>query len=66
MTKEENSPSCLPQRFLRRGGSFTWTQTNRTWRRVFVDRAVKDAAFIMERIDARWPLIINSFSAQDL
>jgi len=32
----------------------------------FVDRAVEDAAFIMERIDARWPLIINSFSAQDL
>jgi len=27
MTEEENSPSCLPQRFLRRGGSFTWTQT---------------------------------------
>jgi len=66
MTKEENSPSCLPQRFLRRGGSFTLTQTNRTWQRFFVDRAVEDAAFIVERIDARWPLIINSFFCQDL
>ncbi len=31
-----------------------------------VGRAVEDAAFIMERIDPRWPVIINSFSAQDL
>jgi len=27
----------------------------------FVDRAVDDAAFILERIDARWPTIVNSF-----
>jgi len=32
----------------------------------FVDCAVEDAAFVMERIDARWPVIINSYSAQDL
>ncbi|PYU55024.1 MAG: hypothetical protein DMG55_29445 [Acidobacteria bacterium] len=32
----------------------------------FVDRAVEDVVFIMERIDARWPVIINSYSAQDL
>ena len=29
----------------------------------FVDRAIDDAAFIMERIDARWPAIVNSFAA---
>ena len=28
-----------------------------------VDRAIEDAAFILERIDARWPTIVNSFSA---
>ncbi len=27
----------------------------------FVDRAFKDVAFILERIDARWPTIVNSF-----
>ncbi len=30
----------------------------------FVDRAIEDAAFILERIDARWPAILNSFSAR--
>jgi hypothetical protein len=31
----------------------------------FVDRAIEDAAFILERIDARWPVIVNSFSANE-
>ncbi len=31
----------------------------------FVDRAIDDAAFILERIDARWPAIVNSFSAKE-
>ena len=31
----------------------------------FVDRAIEDAAFILERIDARWPTIVNSFSAKE-
>ena len=31
----------------------------------FVDRAIDDAAFILERIDARWPAIGNSFSAKE-
>jgi hypothetical protein len=31
----------------------------------FVDRAIDDAAFILERIDARWPSIVNSFSAKE-
>ncbi len=30
----------------------------------FVDRAIEDAAFTLERIDARWPMIVNSFSAK--
>jgi len=30
----------------------------------FVDRAIDDAAFILERIDARWPTIVNSFSVR--
>ncbi len=30
----------------------------------FVDRAIEDAAFILERIDAQWPTIVNSFSAK--
>jgi hypothetical protein len=30
-----------------------------------VDRAIDDAAFILERIDARWPTIVNSFSAKE-
>jgi len=32
----------------------------------FVDRAIDDATFILERIDARWPAIVNSFSAKEL
>ena len=32
----------------------------------FVDRAIDDAAFILERIDARWPAIVNSFSAKQM
>jgi len=31
----------------------------------FVDRAIDDAAFILERIDSRWPAIMNSFSAKE-
>jgi hypothetical protein len=31
----------------------------------YVDHAIDDAAFIPERIDARWPAIVNSFSAKD-
>ena len=31
----------------------------------FVDRAIEDAAFILERIDARLPTIVNSFSAKE-
>ena len=31
----------------------------------FVDRAIEDAAFLLERIDARWPTIVNSFSAKE-
>ncbi len=30
----------------------------------FVDRAIGDAAFILRRIGARWPTILNSFSAK--
>jgi hypothetical protein len=30
----------------------------------FVNRAI-EAAFILERIDARWPTIVNSFSAKE-
>ena len=30
----------------------------------FVHRAIEDAAFILERIDARWPTIVNAFSAK--
>jgi len=29
------------------------------------DRAIDDAAFILERIDARWPTIVNTFAAKD-
>jgi len=32
---------------------------------IFVDRAIDAAAFILERIDARWPAIVNSFSAKE-
>lgn len=31
----------------------------------FVDHAIEDAVFILERIDARWPTIGNSFSAKE-
>jgi len=31
----------------------------------FVDRAIEDAAFILERIDARWPTSVNAFSAKE-
>jgi hypothetical protein len=30
-----------------------------------VDRAIDDAVFVLERIDARWPTIVNSFSAKE-
>ena len=31
----------------------------------FVDRAIDDAAFILERIDARWPTLVNSFASKE-
>ncbi len=31
----------------------------------FVDRAIDDAVFILERIDGRWPTIVNSFSSKE-
>lgn len=31
----------------------------------FVDRAIENAAFILERIDARWPTIVNSFATKE-
>ena len=31
----------------------------------FVDKAIDDAAFILERIDTRWPVMVNSFSAKE-
>jgi hypothetical protein len=31
----------------------------------FVDHAIEDAAFILERIDQRWPTIVNTFSAKE-
>jgi len=31
----------------------------------FVDRAIDDAVFILEKIDERWPVILNSFSAKE-
>jgi len=34
-------------------------------KRFFVDRAVEDAAFILERIGARLPTVVNSFSAKE-
>ena len=30
----------------------------------FVDRAIDDAVFILERIDERWPSLVNSFSVK--
>jgi hypothetical protein len=32
----------------------------------FVDRAIEDAALILERINARWPTPMDSFAAKDL
>jgi hypothetical protein len=31
----------------------------------FVDRAIDDAVLILERIDERWPSIVNTFAAKD-
>jgi hypothetical protein len=31
----------------------------------FVDRVIDDAVFILDRIDARWPTIVNTFAAKD-
>jgi hypothetical protein len=31
----------------------------------FVDKAIDDAVFILERIDARWPSLVNLFSAKE-
>jgi hypothetical protein len=30
-----------------------------------VDHAIDDAVFILERIDARWPANVNSFSSKE-
>jgi hypothetical protein len=30
----------------------------------YVDRAIDDAAFILERIDARWPAIVNTLAVK--
>jgi hypothetical protein len=32
----------------------------------FVDRAIEDAALILERINARWPTSMDPFAAKDL
>jgi hypothetical protein len=32
----------------------------------FVDKAIDDAVFILEKIDERWPSLVNSFSAKEL
>jgi hypothetical protein len=29
------------------------------------NRAIEDAALTLERIDAQWPVIVNSFSAKE-
>jgi len=29
-----------------------------------VDRAIDDAAFILERIDERWPHVVNTFAVK--
>jgi len=31
----------------------------------FVDRAIDDTVFILEKIDERWPTIVDSFSARE-
>jgi hypothetical protein len=31
----------------------------------FVDRAIDDAIFILEKIDERWPSLVNTFAAKD-
>jgi len=31
----------------------------------FVDKAIDDAVFVLEKIDERWPTIVNSFSAKE-
>jgi hypothetical protein len=33
-------------------------------KRFFVDRAIDDAVLILERIDERWPSIVNTFAAK--
>ena len=30
----------------------------------FVDRAIEEAAFVLERIDAKWPTIVNTVAAK--
>jgi hypothetical protein len=30
----------------------------------FVDRAIDDAVFILEKIDERWPSLVNTFAAR--
>ena len=30
----------------------------------FVDRAIDDAVFILERIDERWPSLVNTFATK--
>jgi hypothetical protein len=30
----------------------------------FVDRAIDDATFILQRIDERWPSVVNTFAAK--
>jgi len=31
----------------------------------FVDRAIDDAVFILEKIDERWPSLVNTFAAKE-
>jgi hypothetical protein len=30
----------------------------------FVDKAIDEAVFVLEKIDERWPSLVNSFSAK--
>jgi len=31
----------------------------------FVDKAIDDAVFILEKIDERWPRLVNSFTSKE-
>src|SRR6266404_1405528 len=65
LPRSGSSPFCLPRQFLAARRLIDLDPDKPTLAKgYFVDRAIDDAVFILERIDERRPSIVNTFAAK--